>query len=214
MNNSKSEARVLAEAAFAAASQCRDVKRLISAYIARTNPARMLVGARSDGEKYRWIRGHLGHRAIADAIAQSDRDREFDDRIDAAMARPDHHEMAPPAAPDPVEPPDQPGRLRLANVDFLDVRPAGAAPSPAARASRMVECRFDDSADAACFCVRIDDALVHASIGASVLRSHYGDGSPAMTLFERHATALVEAVRDRVSGGSIEPIVLREYDLK
>lgn len=36
----------------------------------------------------------------------------------------------------------------------------------------------------------------------------------AMTLFRRHSPALMEAVRDRVSGGSIELIVLREYDLK
>ena len=170
MNNNKSEARVLAEAALAAATQCRAVKQLISGYIARTNPKRAPVNLRSDGEKYRWIRGNRGNHAIADAIAHSDRNKDFDDRIDAAMAQSDRSEKAPPTR-QPVtaagtELPDEPGHLRLANVDFL------------------------------------------------ATRSPYGHGSLPMKLFKKHSSALVEAVRDRVSGGSIELIVLREYDLK
>ena len=218
MNNNKSEARVLAEAALAAATQCRAVKQLISGYIARTNPKRVPVNLRSDGEKYRWIRGNRGNHAIADAIAHSDRNKDFDDRIDAAMAQSDRCEKAPPtllpATTARTELPDEPGHLRLANVDFLATRSPRAAPSPATGEDRAVEGRFDEATNAVCFCVGIAQGLVHASVSASVLRSHYGHGSLPMTLFKKHSSALVEAVRDRVSGGSIELIVLREYDLK
>jgi hypothetical protein len=40
----------------------------------------------SDAEKYRWIRSNRGNFAIVDALGNSDRDADFDDRIAAEMA--------------------------------------------------------------------------------------------------------------------------------
>ena len=217
MNNSSSEARLLAEAALAAASRCQAVKQLINDYIARTNPARMLVDDLSDGEKYRWIRGNRGNHAISDAIAHSDRNKDFDDRIDAAMTQRGRCEPSSPALSarnDLVPLAGEPAQLRLVNVDFLAARPSCPLPSPTNGASRVVESHFDEAGDAVDFCVGIEGTLVHARISASVLRSHYGQAAQPMTLFRRHSSALLEAVCDRVSGGSIELIVLREYDLK
>ena len=40
----------------------------------------------SDAEKYRWIRSNRGNFAIADALAGSNKDADFDERIAAEMA--------------------------------------------------------------------------------------------------------------------------------
>ena len=40
----------------------------------------------SDAEKYRWIRAHRGNFAIDEALAASDRDSDFDGRIEREMA--------------------------------------------------------------------------------------------------------------------------------
>lgn len=218
MDNSKSEARVLAEAALSAASQCRAVKQRINAYVARTSPSRSLANERSDGEKYRWIRGNRGNHAIPEALAHSDRNKDFDDSIDAAMALSDRCAPPSPAVPtgrnDLMELPDEHGQLHLVNGDFLAARLSCHLSSPSTGTSRLVECHFDDATDAICFCVDIGGTLVHASIDASVLKSHYDHAAKPMVLFQKHSPALLEAVSDRISGGSIELIVLREYDLK
>lgn len=39
----------------------------------------------SDDERYEWIRGHRGDLVIDHALSHSDRDRDFDMLIDAAM---------------------------------------------------------------------------------------------------------------------------------
>jgi hypothetical protein len=39
----------------------------------------------SDAEKYRWIRANRGNFAIAEALAQCDRDADFDNRIACEM---------------------------------------------------------------------------------------------------------------------------------
>jgi len=39
----------------------------------------------SDGEKYRWMRAHRGNFAITEAFSHSERDVDFDSRIDAEM---------------------------------------------------------------------------------------------------------------------------------
>ncbi len=39
----------------------------------------------SDAEKYRWMRAHRGNFAIIEALANSDRDADFDNRIEAEM---------------------------------------------------------------------------------------------------------------------------------
>jgi hypothetical protein len=42
--------------------------------------------APSDAEKYRWIRAHRGNFAIDEALQRSDRDGDFDSRIEREMA--------------------------------------------------------------------------------------------------------------------------------
>jgi hypothetical protein len=195
MNDSHCEARVLAEAALAAAAQCGEVKQLINGYIARVNPTRMIGTDHSDGEKYRWIRGHRGDSAISDAIAHSDRNKDFDAHIDAAMTQSDHAAAAM-GAPEQASAGVQSHPLDAAAVA---IRPDG---------------RFDDASEAIEFCVGIDGVMNHASISSAVLHSHYGHADSPATLFRENSPALAEAVRDRVAGGSIQPIVLREYDLK
>ena len=39
----------------------------------------------SDADKYRWIRANRGNFDIVNALCQSDRDSDFDARIDAAI---------------------------------------------------------------------------------------------------------------------------------
>ena len=53
---------------------------------AREGQQRHPMSGPSDAEKYRWIRSNRGNFAIADALASSDRDADFDDRIAAEMA--------------------------------------------------------------------------------------------------------------------------------
>ena len=66
------------------------------------------------------------------------------------------------------------------------------------------------------FWVRVRELPVGASIPCRLLYAHFqpdhseGDG---MQLFAAHADELAEAVRRRVEGGSIEPVMLRERDL-
>jgi len=40
----------------------------------------------SDAEKYRWIRAHRGNFAISEALQSSDKDGDFDGRIEREMA--------------------------------------------------------------------------------------------------------------------------------
>ena len=40
----------------------------------------------SDAEKYRWIRANRGNFAIVEALAQCDRDADFDNRIATEMS--------------------------------------------------------------------------------------------------------------------------------
>jgi hypothetical protein len=47
--------------------------------------SRHATSTRSDAEKYRWIRSHRGNFAIDDALANSDRDADFDIRIEREM---------------------------------------------------------------------------------------------------------------------------------
>jgi hypothetical protein len=41
--------------------------------------------ALSDGDKYRWIRANRGNFAIVDALHQSEREADFDSKIEAAI---------------------------------------------------------------------------------------------------------------------------------
>ncbi len=71
--------------------------------------------------------------------------------------------------------------------------------------------------DAIRFWVPIADGFVGASIRRAVLRNCFrpqdSDEEP-ITTYARHAAELGAAVRRRVAKGSIEPVMLREFDLK
>ena len=53
---------------------------------AREGQQRHPMSGPSDAEKYRWIRANRGNFAIADALASSNKDVDFDERIAAEMA--------------------------------------------------------------------------------------------------------------------------------
>ena len=67
------------------------------------------------------------------------------------------------------------------------------------------------------FWVPIDGGFMGASIARSVLHYHFrpeaGDDDPLQT-FLSHQPALEAAVRRRIAQGSIEPVMLREHDLR
>jgi hypothetical protein len=52
---------------------------------ARYSAQRHPMPAASDAEKYRWMRGHRGNFAIVEALEKSDKDADFDARIEAEM---------------------------------------------------------------------------------------------------------------------------------
>ncbi|MEJ8822541.1 DUF1488 family protein [Variovorax humicola] len=76
---------------------------------------------------------------------------------------------------------------------------------------------FHEASGTVRFWVLIDGAHVGASIGKETLHYHYrptaSDDTPLET-FELHAAEIDAAVRKRVLGGSKEPVMLRELDLK
>ena len=76
---------------------------------------------------------------------------------------------------------------------------------------------FHESSGTVRFWVRIDDQLMGASVGRSALQHRFGgagtDDDPLVT-FRAHLAEIEAAVRARVAQGSIEPVMLREYDLR
>jgi hypothetical protein len=74
-----------------------------------------------------------------------------------------------------------------------------------------------DESGAVRFWVRLDDgAIVGASIGKATL--HYRlradiSGADALATYVANRELIDAAVRRRVAGGSIEPVMLREHDL-
>ena len=75
---------------------------------------------------------------------------------------------------------------------------------------------FHESSGSVRFWVLVDGLLVGASIGKETLHYSYrptaNDDSPLDT-YKLHAQEIDDAVRQRVSGGSVEPVMLREFDL-
>lgn len=75
---------------------------------------------------------------------------------------------------------------------------------------------FHEASGAVRFWVLVKDLPVGASIARETLHYRYqpdrSDDDPLAT-YHQHAEALAEAVRRRVAGGSIEPVMLRERDL-
>jgi hypothetical protein len=67
------------------------------------------------------------------------------------------------------------------------------------------------------FWVQVGDAMVGATIGQATLHYRFQpnrtDDQPLQT-YTAHMTEIHEAVRRRVANGSIEPVMLREHDVK
>ncbi len=76
---------------------------------------------------------------------------------------------------------------------------------------------FHDDSAAVRFWVAIDDQFVGASIGKMTLHYRFmpgrSDDEPLAT-YLANAELIDAVVRRRVAGGSIEPVMLREHDLK
>jgi len=67
------------------------------------------------------------------------------------------------------------------------------------------------------FWVRIDGKLVGASIGREALHYHYrpdAQGEDPLETYRAHAADIEAAVHRRVAGGSLQPVMLREFDLR
>ena len=75
---------------------------------------------------------------------------------------------------------------------------------------------FHEASGSVHFWVPIDGALVGATIRKETLhycyRSTAVDDQPLET-YQLHAQAIDAAVRRRVSGGSVEPVMVRDHDL-
>jgi hypothetical protein len=76
---------------------------------------------------------------------------------------------------------------------------------------------FHEASGAIRFWVLVDDLLVGASIGKETLHYRYRaqrtDDEPLAT-YLANSTEIDAAVRRRVATGSIEPVMLREADLR
>ena len=76
---------------------------------------------------------------------------------------------------------------------------------------------FHDDSDSVRFWVPIAGIAVGASVRRDVLHHRYAphsvDEDPLAT-FQTNLGAIEDAVRRRVANGSIEPVMIREFDLK
>lgn len=76
---------------------------------------------------------------------------------------------------------------------------------------------FHEPSDTVRFWVLVDDKLVGASIGRNTLHYRYQptktDDEPLAT-YAANSAEIEAAVRRRVATGSIEPVMLREYDVR
>jgi hypothetical protein len=62
-----------------------------------------------------------------------------------------------------------------------------------------------------------DGSSIGATISKETLHYRFGgavDGENALAIYEAHRTQIDEAVRKRRAAGSLEPIMLREFDVK
>ena len=67
------------------------------------------------------------------------------------------------------------------------------------------------------FWVVIDDVAVGASIGRNALHYRFrpdGRDEDPLETFEAHRATIEAVVRRRVAAGSIEPVMIREHDLR
>lgn len=76
---------------------------------------------------------------------------------------------------------------------------------------------FHADSGAVRFWVDVDGALVGASVSGRTLHYRYrptAQGEDPLETYKTHAADLDAAVRRRVAQGAIEPVMLREFDLR
>jgi hypothetical protein len=81
----------------------------------------------------------------------------------------------------------------------------------------MHEAYFHEDSDAVRFWVPVDDGWMGASISRTSLHHLYSpqkQGEDPLVSFRAHLPELTDAVHRRIAKGSIEPVMLREFDLR
>lgn len=76
---------------------------------------------------------------------------------------------------------------------------------------------FHESSGTVRFWVRIEEKLMGASVPRAALQHRFrptGQDEDPLDTFRAHLAEIEAAVRVRVAQGSIEPVMLREYDLR
>lgn len=76
---------------------------------------------------------------------------------------------------------------------------------------------FHEATGAVRFWVMVDDKPIGASVSREALHHRYrpdARGEDPLETYKSHASDLEEVVRRRVAQGSIEPVMLREFDLR
>lgn len=67
------------------------------------------------------------------------------------------------------------------------------------------------------FWVEVEGVLVGATVGKAALHYRFNPGrqdDEPLATYLAHAVEIDDVVRRRVAGGSIEPVMLREFDLR
>ena len=81
----------------------------------------------------------------------------------------------------------------------------------------MPQAFFHENSGTVRFWVQVDGKLVGASVGRQALHYCYrpdAQGEDPMETFALHTRELDAAVERRVAQGAIEPVMLREFDLR
>lgn len=76
---------------------------------------------------------------------------------------------------------------------------------------------FHENSGTVRFWVLVDDVLVGASIGKATLHHRYAPQAKdddALATYVQNSAQIDAAVRRRVAAGSLEPVMLREFDVR
>jgi hypothetical protein len=76
---------------------------------------------------------------------------------------------------------------------------------------------FDEPSGTVRFCIDVDGMPCRASIGSTALHYRFrptATGEDPLETFKANEREIEAAVRRRLAGGSAEPIMLREFDVR
>jgi hypothetical protein len=76
---------------------------------------------------------------------------------------------------------------------------------------------FHEASATVRFWVQVDDRLMGASVGQLALHHRFrpeAQGEDPLETYQAFSLDIAQAVRRRVAQGSIEPVMLREFDLR